>query len=260
MDKVSPWGTYALTGLAWLAVKLAELGFGHGKGKRILHKIFQSSNTGTVADVVKFGIKWRFDFCDNTTDYKALFASEYDRREIKALARAGANGVIVDIGANIGFYSLQLAKTGATVLALEPNPRACERLLYNIRLNAMDNVIVLPLGAGEEGEDVLSLGDLGSGSTVISSAMPNTVKIRTVPLLDILNGQHIGKIDIEGAEDLALVPFFRDAPRKMWPACISIEHCHRKHWGTDIINLLLESGYRQTLKTRANIVLHKRVN
>ncbi|SMN11017.1 methyltransferase, FkbM family domain protein [uncultured Candidatus Thioglobus sp.] len=263
MNENPPWGNYAPSKWKRLALMLAKLGLGCGKGKKVLQRIWQSGHDSKVADIVKFSIKWRLDFSNNVTDAKILFASkEYDRREIGALIQATTNGVFVDIGANIGYYALRLANAGATVLALEPNLIAYRRLLFNININSLDiKITALPLGVGEEGEHTLYFDDLGGGSLVSSfNNRTHKAKIHTSPLIDILAAQNIGridalKIDIEGAEDLALTPFFKNAPREIWPACIVIEDCHRAEWKTDIIKTLLESGYKQTLKTRANTIL-----
>ena len=81
-----------------------------------------------------------------------------------------AAGIFVDIGANIGYYAMRLAKAGATVLALEPNPAAYQRLLYNSDINLFaGKITTLLLGVGEEGEAVLSFSDLGSGSLAFSN-------------------------------------------------------------------------------------------
>jgi hypothetical protein len=58
--------------------------------------------------------------------------------------------IVIDVGANIGVFSLLAAKRGAKVLAIEP--LMCDELRKNIRMNKMKNVRVLEcaLGDGEE--------------------------------------------------------------------------------------------------------------
>jgi FkbM family methyltransferase len=54
------------------------------------------------------------------------------------------NGIIVNIGANIGFYSVYLATafpTADKILAIEPNPEAFELLKKNIARNSMQDKI-----------------------------------------------------------------------------------------------------------------------
>jgi len=62
------------------------------------------------------------------------------------------------------------------------------------------------------------------------------------------------KIDVEGAEDLVLVPFFRDAPESLWPDLILIEDT-RDLWQTDVFALLERHGYNVTARSRQNVAL-----
>ncbi|MEM2238581.1 MAG: FkbM family methyltransferase [Candidatus Caldarchaeum sp.] len=60
----------------------------------------------------------------------------YQRR----LVHAKKGGIVIDIGANIGFYTLKFAREvgkDGLVVSLEPNPYAFKLLNYNIRLNEL---------------------------------------------------------------------------------------------------------------------------
>ena len=75
-----------------------------------------------------------------------------------------------------------------------------------------------------------------------------------VPLEDILEKERVNqidalKIDIEGYEYRALLPFFTHCSKKMWPKRISIEHLGDK---SDIETLLVDIGYNFRGKTRSN--------
>lgn len=69
------------------------------------------------------------------------------------------------------------------------------------------------------------------GSSIMDSHVPHnfpSTKILCRPLLSILQEQGVKKIDmlkidIEGAEALALNPFFLDAPRSLFPQVVFIE-------------------------------------
>lgn len=257
-----PWPDHSPRGWARFSMLLVALGLGHGAARRLLQRVWLRGDAGTLADVTRYGLKWRLDFSDNVTDRHILFSSrERDRKELRALGRACAGGgTLVDIGANTGYYAVRLAGSGIRVLALEPNPAAYARLQCNIRLNSLDSrVTALPVGVGDDGEATLSFNDLGSGSTVSADAA-HSVRVRLSPLAEILKAQGIGKvdalkIDVEGSEDRALAPFFRDAPRDLWPGCIVIEMCHRDRWVTDLVPFLQERGYRTDGRTRMNLIL-----
>jgi hypothetical protein len=62
------------------------------------------------------------------------------------------------------------------------------------------------------------------------------------------------KIDIEGYEDRALLPFFAEASKSLWPRLLILERSERD-WATDLMGALTKSGYRQTLTTQRNYVM-----
>ncbi len=89
---------------------------------------------------------------------------EYDEGKIALLAaliRPGAT--FVDLGANIGFYTVPLAVAakagGGVVAAFEPHPANYRRLSENVALNGLnDYVRLFELGlSSEEGEAELVL-------------------------------------------------------------------------------------------------------
>ena len=62
------------------------------------------------------------------------------------------------------------------------------------------------------------------------------------------------KIDVEGAEDIVLAPFLRDAPQSLLPHLILIEDT-RDVWGVDLFALLAARGYTETERSRQNVAL-----
>lgn len=267
MDTTSEWGKYAPPKKAWFLQLLIKAGLSRGGIRKKILKAWQK-NHGNLVDTSVRGVNYRLNLTNNVTDRQILAASkEYDGVELNALVEACRNTAFVDIGANIGYYSLILAARGAKqVIAIEPNPPTLARLRYNVSINAFkDNITILPIGIGEEGSfDLFSCGDLGSASLLKPEAENiEHVTISTRPLLDVLNELEIEKlggikIDVEGMEDRALRPFFTDAPKSLWPTCIIIEHCNKEEWEADIIAHLLNNGYTKQHESRGNTVLKKR--
>jgi FkbM family methyltransferase len=116
--------------------------------------------------------------------------------------------LFVDVGANVGYFSLLAARLGGRVIAFEPNPDCRAELAHNIALNGFGDIDVRATGiADRRGQDVLyveSEENLGAGSLKSVSGHPIAVE------LDTLDGQLAGespaiiKLDIEGAELMAL--------------------------------------------------------
>jgi FkbM family methyltransferase len=264
-DTDLPWGQYAPPSGSWPLTTLINLRLAHGYLKK---KIIRNWNErfGPIVDIEYSGIKYRLNLTDNVTDLRILTSHKsYDSVEINALKKSSSRGTFVDLGANIGFYSLSLAAAGAKVIAVEPNPKTLERLRYNARLNEFGkNITIIPVGIGEEGEfELVSSGDLGSATIRPGghSSAKESITIQTKPLVEILADRGIQKvdglkIDIEGMEDRALIPFFAEAPKSLWPSCVVIEHCTKDHWERDVISHMFELGYTCSHKTRANSILH----
>lgn len=78
----------------------------------------------------------------------------------RELAREGT--VAIDVGANVGMFTIPLALAvgdSGRVLAIEPWPENVAMLNYNLRLNALRNVVVRDIAASAEcGEVLLHLG------------------------------------------------------------------------------------------------------
>lgn len=265
MDTTSEWGRYAPPTSSWPLRALIKIGLARGKfRKKILRK--WKEKFGSVTDIQRSGIKYRLNLDDNVTDGRILTSySRYDRAEIQLLESICKDGAFIDIGANVGFYTLALAATGAKVIAVEPNPKTLARLSYNTALHEFaDRISLLAIGIGEKGEsELFSTGDLGSANIrPNSSGYTESVTISTLPLLDVLMEQNIEKldgvkIDIEGMEDRALFPFFKNAPQSLWPSCAVIEHCNRQYWENDVIEYMLSNGYKKVYENRSNAVLQK---
>jgi len=111
--------------------------------------------------------------------------------------------LFVDVGANVGTYSLLVADLGATVIAVEPDPDNVDRLNANLGLNdhtAEIWVVALTDTAGPVTftTDLDSLNHLkpdGDGRTVRGERFDSLIDRRHV---------HGLKIDVEGAEHMVL--------------------------------------------------------
>lgn len=132
-------------------------------------------------------------------------------RIMQALVRPG--DTVVDVGANIGYFSIVAARAaGPTghVLAFEPVPRVRQSLQANLRLNDLPNVSVHSEAlSAASGEATFYLGpqlDTGLGS-LRALADGEEIRIRQVRFDDLWDGSRrvaLVKIDVEGAELLVL--------------------------------------------------------
>lgn len=179
-------------------------------------------------------------------------------------------GCFVDVGANVGLYSLPLARhvgSEGRVLAIEPGSVALERLRFNISASDVGNVVVAPYAVGwERGEATLqvplkNLGGARTSSEAVSEAAGEKVSVKT--LLDILEEHQIHKIDgmkvdIEGSEECAILPLLRSQEARLLPRGIVLEHLHRAQWKVDCFEVLREGGYEIVARTKSNVMLRRK--
>jgi FkbM family methyltransferase len=197
----------------------------------------------------------------------ALFNPDYNLEELDFLrANTAAGGVFVDVGANVGTYALVLARhvgTNGTVIAIEPHPVTHARLAFNNAASRHTQTRLVAAAAGDsDGELMIETdgGNLGASHIVTGTAGAGAIKVRSLRLQRILDEAGVTavdalKIDVEGFEDRALIPFFEQAPQTLWPRAVVIEHLSRDEWRQDCIADMVSRGYREAGRTRSNTFL-----
>jgi FkbM family methyltransferase len=151
-----------------------------------------------------------------------MFGGYWEPHYATAFSRFPKPGhVVLDIGANHGFYALLAASRVAPnghVYAFEPNPRFHPLIKASISVNGLDGVITLvdKAVADREGEVMLAFDDHWSAGGHLRAGVPNattalrpgeqTCAVQAV-VLDRLFPElrvDVMKMDIEGAEGPAL--------------------------------------------------------
>ena len=121
------------------------------------------------------------------------------------------NDVVVDIGANIGVFTVYAAsRTQNTVYAVEPSSDNFQALKQNIRSNGLKNVIPLRFAVSDKSGEELFF-DLGASQhhrlkKVIRDATEKYVAVPSITLQDLMDSYQIEqidflKLDCEGAEE-----------------------------------------------------------
>ncbi len=117
-------------------------------------------------------------------------------------------GIVVDIGANIGAFSVYSGGTSDRVFAFEPEPSNYRQLLKNVQLNKLsDKITVRNVAVGSEDKSVcIYEGRFNKGASTIVhpfAGVGKPVEMRSLAgLMDDLGIHKIDllKIDIEGSE------------------------------------------------------------
>ncbi|WP_034161005.1 FkbM family methyltransferase [Sphingomonas sp. ERG5] len=140
--------------------------------------------------------------------FKGEYEAELSNR-IAALAKGG--GLFVDIGANMGYFSLLWAAARADnrVIAFEASPNVFKRLAGNVAANGMGDRIDAHAKAAldQTGEITFAVGpdeQTGWGGLAVEGSKGLTVP--AVRLDDIVGDRRVAvmKIDVEGADSLVL--------------------------------------------------------
>ena len=276
LGQTLPFGTYAPGLLTRLVLMLSQkTPLGRGKARKMMAACVRRLN-GEAMDTQLFGQNVRLHMHNNSSEIKALMKpSRYARAEFDFGARflPSVGGVFVDIGANAGLFSLGMARfmQSGALIAVEPQPRLFERLTANLeQLNASSlpngrsvktHLFNLAIGP-DEGTLHLSVPEqLGQASAHhLQDAAQMTVPMKPLQaVLEAAGVEHIDvlKIDVEGFEDKALLPFFETAPAHLWPKAIVIEHCHKDRWVLDCQSALEARGYVLEHADRTNLMLVK---
>ncbi len=149
----------------------------------------------------------------------------YDYDEMYFVQRYLRPGdAVVDIGANIGVYTLLAASCvgdQGRVLAFEPSRQVYTRLEENVRMNGLDQVEAqcLAIGSAPGTVQFLQELDVSNRISVSSDQTGELGRVENVPCITLdmaLEGTRfaLGKIDIEGAEYMV----FQGGPRMLQEA------------------------------------------
>ena len=241
-----------------------------GIDNRILKPIYlRKKRCPVIVNVLDFRMILDPSEC---VDGNLLFHPQlYDREEIKYLRGNLREGdVFLDIGANIGFYSLVVSKIvgqAGRVVSIEADPQIYGQLVKNITLNNMKNIKAVNLGVSDKDEilmlGVCTIGNRGGNSFLREGNKKVEVQCRS--LTDIILSEGIErvkaiKIDIEGFEYRVLERFFYEAPDTLYPEIFIIEHFPmlNKDAGGNSLGLLVKNDYKIIDRNGSNYIMRRK--
>jgi FkbM family methyltransferase len=167
----------------------------------------------------------------NTDDFYVMFKGERHENQVIPLLKLNENEVFVDVGANVGFYSLRVAHgykdKGVKVIPIEAHPETYKALCRNIECNSQfkNNIVKVINKAVSDNRGLVTMYDqyeekndrqhsryssiyerVVNTPTFKVRVHPSTFRVESDTLDNILAGENVDvmKIDIEGAEIKAL--------------------------------------------------------
>lgn len=213
-----------------------------------------------------FGRRMLLDPSDAISNVLIFTPQWYDYKERKFLKRVVQKGdYIVDIGANIGAYTLifaDLVGMSGAVTAIEAEKKNAQRLTHNVLLNGIDWVRIHNNGVSDKKESLsLTLnvtGNAGGHSFHKQPEKDNQLiqKIECKPLCDLIEYKKakLFKLDIEGFEWRVLRKYFEDVSESLWPLYILLED-DPKNREDDAVLLCVSHGYRVLRRFDYNVFL-----
>lgn len=270
---LAPFGSYPMTRRQHLARMLMhERPLGRGRLRRVAVSWFQQGPQ--IVDGTLFGYRVRFYPRDNQTDAKgAVCGALYKRRELCWLRRIlSPDASFVDIGANMGFFSLYAARCHTRkILAVEANPVLMDRFRETLALNEPLPIWCVSCAAGAtsgNGQLRPRHHDVGSGQISLlpskkTRAGQQAIAIPIRPLKDIVQDAGLRtitlmKLDIEGMEHAVLDTYFRDVSPMLYPRHLILERPVRREAQQALEHLLIASAiYRISGRTRTNLLLSR---
>jgi FkbM family methyltransferase len=163
--------------------------------------------------------------------------------------------IVVDLGANVGMFSVQQARRGAHVFAFEPNPVCFDRLSRAISANALSSSISahsLAVGA-TAGSAELVVGASSLAGSLNADKIADARRIERYPvsvttLDDFFDEQGVDhvdllKIDVEWSE----MDVLSGAQRALATVDRIVMECHSPQIAKDAIELLGRSGFELLL-------------
>jgi FkbM family methyltransferase len=192
---------------------------------------------------------------DSRSAAAVLYCGLYDYDDMNFLLRyLRSNDSFLDIGANIGVYTLLAASkiNDGKIYSFEVLPKNFARLQENLKLNDLNQVDSYELAVSNQpGNISLDLAEGDSMPFITHTATNTTISVPTDTLDDLLKNQQIdnltlAKIDIEGAELLAFqgaVSLLKQQRPLVWIMEINDTVKNLGHQKQEVVEFIQSYGY-----------------
>jgi FkbM family methyltransferase len=255
----APWGRHRANALQSALIALGRRSFlQRGTFRHLTTNLVTA--LGSPLDIEFRGCRYRIEGKNNLIEYGMLLRRDYNGTEIDFLLGAvGLGGVALDIGSNIGLYSLPMARAvgpEGKVVAIDANAAMVERLTFNAEASGLGQIEAVHAAVGGS-EGRVDLHIRKDDVAIVRVEESESGSIPMYPLATILRNLGIEKvdalkIDIEGYEDAVLVPFLDGSDDALRPARIVIEHPRSGDDYNGCAAAFARHGYVRVGQTRSN--------
>jgi FkbM family methyltransferase len=162
-----------------------------------------------LRDAISFRhfVRTKYGFC--ITGNSRIAQKDWDIEDITSFLEViDTHDVVLDLGANIGFYTCLAASYGKYVVAVEPSPRNLKILYRNLLENRFNNVEVFPIALAQQCglQKIYGFGDMASLIPGWAHARKSQFTLVPAITLDAIaagrfqNKKLLVKMDVEGYE------------------------------------------------------------
>lgn len=204
--------------LEFIFKKISKILAGHGFGNiPVLAKIYLKIGKTVLPKFIEYDDHNFFLESEDSVNL-AIFGYEHEKFELNLFKNSLKKGdVVLDMGANIGLYSLAAAKivgNSGKIYSFEPDPITFKNLKKNIESNKYNNVELINKAVSNKTGTITftSSENITSRSKnhikTADEQEKNSIKIHTIKMDDFFENKNnvinVIKMDIEGAEFEAL--------------------------------------------------------
>ena len=205
-------------------------------------------------------------------DYMMFVKPDWELEEKKFMKEISKNnGIILDIGSNIGYHTVMLAKgnDNSKIISVEASPTIFKTLKGNCNANKLTNIVFYNNAITDQDDLEISFYNRDSMSTTDKSTLEDWLvpesdikkeKTRTITIDTLLEREQVKtvlllKMDIEGGEVLALSGAKSSLEqKKIQNMMIEYHNCTNQNY---IENLLKKLGYNITIHERPSLYDNK---
>ena len=272
-----PFGTFSLSPARNSILRFADSMPNNKIGRwgiSLCRKLALGSRQGPFDVVIQNGLNLRLHPRGNRCEKRVICGAHiWDKKEHDALAAALKKHnedrpfTFLDLGANVGFYSLFLGNTARKIskdvqlVAVEPDKINASRLHANAEASGIEITHILAGIGVEKTTASLIGGGTNRGERRVSASQEDGdgTTIDIIPISELCQDLAIKvidamKIDIEGYDYQVLEHFFKTAQHSLWPKLLIIETCHTTE---DLLELCLSNGYRLDFLDGLNAVVSR---
>jgi len=181
-------------------------------GRKLARRVYDLMTRDAECWVNVHGVPLLVNIHDSGIGSHLFLGGRYALARVSEIREAVKEGdVVIDIGANIGYFTVLLANLvgqEGKVYAFEPDPRNFDLLQRTIERNGYSHVIAEQKAVSNKaGEFLLYQTQSWAASALTPTGHVGTVKVQVITLDEFLSNEgHIDfvKMDIDGSEPLAI--------------------------------------------------------